>query len=41
MASRLRSAGYRTYRSRMHANVRCAQATGEALERRLEQIFDR
>jgi triacylglycerol lipase len=41
MASRLRSAGHRTYRSRMHANVRCAQATGEALERRLEEIFDR
>lgn len=41
MAARLRSAGYRTYRSRMHANVRCAQATGEALERRLERIFDR
>ena len=41
MASRLRSAGYRTYRSRVHANVRCAQATGEGLERRLEDIYDR
>jgi triacylglycerol lipase len=41
MATRLRGAGYRTYRSRIHANIRCAQATGEALERRLEQIVDR
>ncbi len=41
MSQRLRSAGYRTYRSRVHANVRCAQATGEGLERRLEEIFDR
>ena len=41
MSLRLRSAGYRTHRSRVLANVRCAQATGEALERRLEEIFDR
>jgi triacylglycerol lipase len=41
MAARLRGAGYRTYRARMHANVRCAQATGEALERRLEEVVDR
>lgn len=41
MAARLRAAGYRTYRSRVHANVRCAQATGEALERRLEEIVHR
>lgn len=41
MAVRLRAAGLRTYRSRVHANVRCAQATGEALERRLEEIVDR
>jgi triacylglycerol lipase len=41
MATRLRAAGYRTYRSRMHANVRCAQATGEALEERLEAIVER
>jgi triacylglycerol lipase len=41
MADRLRRAGYRTYRSRVHANVRCAQATGESLERRLEEITDR
>jgi triacylglycerol lipase len=41
MSARLRSAGYRTFRSRVHANVRCAQATGESLERRLEQISDR
>jgi triacylglycerol lipase len=41
MAKRLRAQGYRTYRSRVHANVRCAQATGEALEQRLEQIVDR
>ncbi len=41
LAARLRGAGYRTYRARMHANVRCAQATGEALERRLEDIVDR
>jgi pimeloyl-ACP methyl ester carboxylesterase len=38
MSGQLRSAGYRTYRSRMHANVRCTQATGEALEERLEAI---
>jgi triacylglycerol lipase len=41
MATRLRAAGHRTYRSRMHANVRCAQATGEALEERLETIVER
>lgn len=41
MAARLRAAGYRTYRSRVHANVRCAQATGEVLERRTEEIAHR
>lgn len=41
MAARLRAAGYRTYRSRIHANVRCAQTTGEALEERLEAIVQR
>jgi triacylglycerol lipase len=41
MAALLRRDGYRTYRSRVHANVRCAQATGEALERRLEEVVDR
>ncbi|MGH3355939.1 MAG: esterase/lipase family protein [Nocardioidaceae bacterium] len=41
MATRLRAQGYRTYRSRMHANVRCAQAAGEALEHRLEAIVRR
>lgn len=41
MAARLRSDGYRTYRSRINANIGCAQSTGEALERRLEDIVDR
>jgi pimeloyl-ACP methyl ester carboxylesterase len=41
MSARLRAAGYRTYRSRMHANVRCAQATGDALEERLDAIVER
>ena len=41
IAARLRSVGYRTFRSRVHANVRCAQATGGSLERRLEEISDR
>lgn len=41
MSTLLRRAGYRTYRSRVHANVRCVQATGEALERRLEEVVDR
>ncbi|HEX2175103.1 MAG TPA: alpha/beta fold hydrolase [Nocardioidaceae bacterium] len=41
MSMLLRRAGYRTYRSRVHANVRCVQATGEALERRLEELVER
>jgi triacylglycerol lipase len=41
MAARLRADGYRTYRSRVHANVRCAQATGEAIESRLEEVVER
>ncbi|MGZ4438186.1 MAG: esterase/lipase family protein [Nocardioides sp.] len=38
MARHLRDVGHRTYRSRMHANVGCTQAAGEALERRIEAI---
>ncbi|MPZ61755.1 MAG: alpha/beta hydrolase [Propionibacteriales bacterium] len=41
MAGMLRRCGYRTYRSRIRANVRCAQAAGEALERRVESIAER
>lgn len=41
MSHRLRRAGYRTYRSRLHANIRCTQATGEALEERVEAIVQR
>lgn len=41
MSNRLRADGYRTFRARMYANVRCTQTTGEALERRLEDIVDR
>jgi triacylglycerol lipase len=38
MARHLRSLGYRTYRSTIHANVGCTQDAGEALERRIEAI---
>jgi triacylglycerol lipase len=38
MSRHLRSLGYRTYRSLMHANVGCTMAASEALERRLETI---
>jgi triacylglycerol lipase len=41
MSARLRAAGYRTYSSRIHANIGCAQTTGEALERRLEGVVHR
>ena len=41
MARHLRGLGYRTYRSRMLANVGCAQDASEALERRIETIADR
>jgi triacylglycerol lipase len=41
MAARLRAAGYRTYTSRISANVGCAQTTGDALERRLETVVHR
>jgi triacylglycerol lipase len=38
MARHLRKAGYRTYRSTMHANVGCTQEASYALERRIEAI---
>jgi pimeloyl-ACP methyl ester carboxylesterase len=38
MARHLRGAGFRTYRSTMHANVGCTQAASETLERRIETI---
>jgi pimeloyl-ACP methyl ester carboxylesterase len=38
MARHLRGAGYRTYRSTMHANVGCTQEASYALERRIEAI---
>jgi pimeloyl-ACP methyl ester carboxylesterase len=38
MARHLRAEGYRTYRSRMHANVGCTQEAACALERRIEAI---
>lgn len=41
MAGMLRRCGYRTYRSRIRANVRCTQAAGEALEQRVESIVER
>jgi triacylglycerol lipase len=41
MSRHLRGAGYRTYRSRMHANLGCTAAASEALERRIESIASR
>ncbi len=38
MARHLRSQGYRTYRSTMHANIGCTMEASEQLERRLEAI---
>jgi triacylglycerol lipase len=38
LAARLRQAGYPTYRSHLRANVGCAQAVGDMLERRLEEV---
>lgn len=41
LGRRLRTAGYRTYRAQIPANISCALASGERLERRLELIADR
>jgi len=38
MSRHLRTLGYRTYRSTMHANVGCTLEASEALERRIETI---
>lgn len=38
MSWHLRKAGYRTYRSTMHANVGCTRDASSALERRIEAI---
>jgi triacylglycerol lipase len=38
MSRHLRSLGYRTYRSSMHANVGCTMAASDALEDRLEAV---
>lgn len=38
MSRHLRKLGHRTYRSTMHANVRCTQEATDALERRVEAI---
>lgn len=38
MARHLRAEGYRTYRSRMHANMGCTQEAAYALERRVEAV---
>jgi pimeloyl-ACP methyl ester carboxylesterase len=38
LARHLRTVGYRTYRSTMHANVGCTQEAAHALERRIESI---
>jgi triacylglycerol lipase len=38
MSRHLRTLGYRTYRSTMHANVGCTQQASDALERRIESI---
>jgi pimeloyl-ACP methyl ester carboxylesterase len=38
MASMLRRAGYRTYRSHIHVNVGCTREAADRLERRLESI---
>jgi triacylglycerol lipase len=41
MAAELRGLGYRTYRSRMHANVGCTQDALTTLERRIEGVVAR
>ena len=41
MAADLRGRGFRTYRSRIHANVGCTLGSALALEARLEQIAER
>jgi pimeloyl-ACP methyl ester carboxylesterase len=41
MARHLRTLGYRTYRSSMHANIGCTLEASEALERRIEAIAER
>lgn len=38
MSRHLRTLGYRTYRSTMHANVGCTQEASYALERRIEAV---
>ncbi|HET7385463.1 MAG TPA: alpha/beta fold hydrolase [Nocardioidaceae bacterium] len=38
MAAQLRRLGYRTYRSRMHANVGCTREASDGIEARLEEI---
>ena len=41
MARHLRSLGHRTYRTGIVANVRCIEASGQALESRVEAIAER
>ena len=41
MAAELRARGFRTYRSRIHANVGCTVDSALALEARLEQLAER
>ena len=41
LASDLRSSGFRTYRSHIHANVNCTLAVASLVEERLEQIAER
>jgi triacylglycerol lipase len=38
MATMLRAAGYRTYRSQIHVNVGCTREAADRLERRIESI---
>jgi triacylglycerol lipase len=41
LGKRLRTAGYRTYRAQIPANISCVMANATRLERRLETIADR
>ncbi len=41
LSAHLRGEGYRTYRSGIRLNARCVLQTGEALERRVEEVADR
>jgi pimeloyl-ACP methyl ester carboxylesterase len=41
LSRHLRGLGYRTYRSRMHANVGCTRQAAESLERRVEAVAER